>query len=109
MKKLFAVILALCVSLGSVAFAQEAAKPAKAAKAEKAPKLTNIKGTISADGKSFVNDKDQKSWTIKNPEDVKGHEGHHVVLNAHVYPDTSEVHVMKVTMVAEKAKKASKM
>ena len=107
MKKLFAVILALCVSLGSVAFAQEAAKPAKtkAAKAAAGPKLKDIKGTISADGKSFVNDKDKKSWTIKNPEDVKGHEGHHVVLNAHVYPDTNEVHVMKVTMVPAKAAK----
>ena len=36
---------------------------------------------------------------------VKGHEGHHVKLQAHVYADKSELHVMKVTMISEKGKK----
>jgi hypothetical protein len=71
-----------------------------------APKLHHIKGTISDDGKSFTSDKDNKSWTIQNPEAVKGHEGHHVVLSAHVYPDKNEVHVMGVKMAGEHAGKS---
>jgi hypothetical protein len=73
----------------------------------KAP-LKNIAGTISPDGKSFTADKGGKQWMLKNPDDVKGHEGHHVKLQAHVYQDTNELHVMKVTMLNQKAGKKSK-
>jgi hypothetical protein len=70
-------------------------------KAAAAAPLKNIKGTIKADGDkvSFVADKDQKSWDIMNPEAVKGHEGHHVQLSAHVYADKNAIHVMSVTML----------
>ena len=61
-------------------------------------KAIQVKGKISDDGKMFVSDKDSKSWTITNPDAVKGHEGHHVVLTAHVYPDKDEVHVMSLKM-----------
>lgn len=72
------------------------------------PPLRTIAGKISDDGKTFTADKDGKQWTLKNPEDVKGHEGHHVKLRAHVYKDTNELHVMKVTMMNQKAGKKSK-
>ncbi|PYX97200.1 MAG: hypothetical protein DMG64_10610 [Acidobacteria bacterium] len=72
------------------------------------PPLRTIAGKISDDGKTFTADKDSKQWTLKNPEDVKGHEGHHVKLQAHVYKDTSELHVMKVTMMNQKAGKKAK-
>src|SRR6478609_7126401 len=62
-------------------------------------KLHHIKGTISQDGKSFTSDKDNKTWSIMNPEAVKGHEGHHVELSAHVYQDKSSIHVMSVKMM----------
>ena len=39
---------------------------------------------IGDDGKTFVSDTDSKSWTITNPDAVKGHEGHYVTLTAHV-------------------------
>ncbi len=58
----------------------------------------DVKGRISDDGKVFVGDKDGRSWTIVNPEAVKGHEGHHVILTAHVYADKGEVHVMSMKM-----------
>jgi uncharacterized protein YbaA (DUF1428 family) len=77
-------------------------------KSDKAAKEVKITGKISDDGKSFVNDKDSKSWTISNPEAVKGHEGHHVTLSAHVYADKNEVHVMSLKMAADKMKKDSK-
>ncbi len=61
-------------------------------------KLAHLRGTIGQDGSTFTSDKDQKSWTIMNPEAVKGHEGHHVRLSAHVYPDKNQIHVMSVKM-----------
>ncbi len=113
MKKFFVVILALCVCLSMTALAQTggAMKSDKPAKAEKAAPLKNLTGTIGADGKSFVRDSDKSSWEIKNPDDVKGHEGHHVKVSAHVYAKDKAIHVMKVEMVAEKAaaKKKSSM
>ena len=72
------------------------------------PPLKTIAGKISDDGKTFTADKDGKQWNLKNPDDVKGHEGHHVKLQAHVYKDTSELHVMKVTMMNQKAVKKAK-
>jgi hypothetical protein len=38
---------------------------------------------------------------------VKGHEGHHVELSAHVYADKGQIHVMSVKML--KAHKMDKM
>jgi pentapeptide MXKDX repeat protein len=70
-------------------------------KADASKNAIDVKGKISDDGKSFVSDKDGKSWTIVNPDAIKGHEGHHVVLNAHVYPDKMEVHVMSLKMVKQ--------
>jgi len=72
------------------------------------PPLKTIAGKISDDGKTFTADKGSKQWTLNNPEDVKGHEGHHVKLQAHVYKDTNELHVMKVTMINQKAGKKAK-
>jgi len=63
-----------------------------------ASKAVDVKGKISDDGKMFVGDTDSKSWTISNPDAVKGHEGHHVILTAHVYADKNEVHVMSLKM-----------
>lgn len=68
------------------------------------PPLKTLHGTISADGKSFTPDKGKETWTLKNPDDVKGHEGHHVNLEAHVYKASHELHVMKVTMIGDKSK-----
>jgi hypothetical protein len=63
--------------------------------------LKTLKGTIKTEGGKtvFVSDKDQKSWEIINPEAVKGHEGHHVEVSAHVYADKNEIDLMAVKMV----------
>lgn len=39
------------------------------------PPLRTIAGMISDDGKAFTLTKAASSGTLKNPEDVKGHEG----------------------------------
>lgn len=64
-----------------------------------ASKAGNVKGTISEDGKSFVSDSDGKSWTIANPDAVKGHEGHHVELKGSTDPGTSQIQVSSVKML----------
>jgi hypothetical protein len=67
-------------------------------------KAASITGKISEDGKNFVSDKDGKSWTINNPDAVKGHEGHHVTLKAHVSPDTGAVDVVSLKMAGDNMK-----
>jgi hypothetical protein len=84
----------------------------KSDKAAKAP-LKTIKGTVKAEGDKvqFVADKDNKTWDVMNPEALKGHEGHHVAVKAHVYADKDQIHVMDVKMLkakGEKGEKASK-
>jgi pentapeptide MXKDX repeat protein len=104
MKQLITVFFALSLLMCGIAVAQDAMKQDNM-KADASAKAVKVTGKISDDGKTFVNDKDSKSWTISNPEAVKGHEGHHVTLTAHVYADKNEVHVMSLKMAADNMKK----
>jgi hypothetical protein len=97
MKKLIVMCFALALLTIGVASAQDTMNN-DSMKADTAKKTMDVKGKISADGKTFISDKDSKSWTIVNPDAIKGHEGHHVILTAHVYPDKMEVHVMSLKM-----------
>ncbi len=96
MKKLITICFALGLLLCGVAVAQDSMKQDNM-KADSSAKAVKVTGNISADGKTFV-DKDGKSWTIQNPDAIKGHEGHHVTLSAHVYADKGEVHVVSLKM-----------
>ncbi len=107
MKKVLTLCLALTLLTGGIAIAQDTMKQDDM-KADSS-KAVPVKGKISDDGKSFVSDKDGKSWTIVNPEAVKGHEGHHVVLTAHVYADKGEVHVMSLKMAKSDSMKNDSM
>jgi hypothetical protein len=104
MKKVLTMMFALFLlaSLGLVAQDTTSQDNMKAGTSMKA---TSIMGKISDDGKSFVSDKDGKSWTISNPDAVKGHEGHHVVLKAHVSADTNQVDVVSLKMAGDKMMK----
>jgi hypothetical protein len=103
MRKLLVLFLAISVmSLTTVALAQDMSQGSgQTDKAAPAPPLKSIKGTVKADGDklTFVSDKDQKSWDVMNPEALKGHEGHHVEVSAHVYADKDAIHVMSVKML----------
>lgn len=111
MKKLLMLAVAVCLACSTAALAQDMGKSCDMGKASsktaaKAP-LKTLKGTVKADGDkiTFVNDADQKSWDVVNPEKLKGHEGHHVQVSAHVYADKNSIHVMSVKMLgAEKEK-----
>ena len=66
-------------------------------KADASKNAVQVTGKIGDDGKTFVSDKDSKSWTITNPDAVKGHEGHHITLTA-LYAHKNEVRVMSLKM-----------
>ncbi len=100
MKKLMVCLLALTFTVSLTAFAQQDSSMSQTKAdqtAAKAPLMT-LKGTVKAEGDkySFVNDKDGKSWDVMNPEELKGQEGHHVQLSAHVYTDKDSIHIMSV-------------
>jgi pentapeptide MXKDX repeat protein len=100
MKKLMTICFALCFALALLTFGVASAQDNMKNDNMKtdSSKPIQVTGKVSDDGKMFVNDKDSKSWTISNPEAVKGHEGHHVTLTAHVYADKNEVHVLSLKM-----------
>lgn len=102
MKKIFTMVLAVGLVFSAVSFAQDMGGSMSNDKAAAAP-LKTLKGTVKADGDklTFVNDKDQKSWDVMNPETLKGHEGHHVQLSAHVYADKNAIHIMSVKMLKQ--------
>jgi len=110
MKKLLAICFAGSLLMLGAAWAQDAAQTDTMKKSDTMSdtkaKATKVAGKISDDGKTFVSDSDSKTWAIENPEAVKGHEGHHVVLTAQVDADKSEVHVksLKMAKAADAAK-----
>lgn len=105
MKKLITISFTLCLLCG-FPVAQDTMKQDDM-KADKSAKAAKVTGKISDDRKMFVSDKDGKSWTISNPDAIKGHEGQHVTLTAHVYADKNEVHVMSLKMAKDNVKKDS--
>jgi pentapeptide MXKDX repeat protein len=104
MKKLITICFVLSLLTCGITVAQDAMKQ-DSMNADTSAKAVKVTGKISDDGKTFVSDKDSKSWTISNPDAVKGHEGHHVTLTAHVYADKNEVHVMSLKMAANSMQK----
>ena len=97
MKKLFTLLFmfAIAFSLAMPVFAQETETKTETTTTT-TKSLMTLHGTVSDDGKTFTNDKDQKAWTVQNPEALKGHEGHHVSVKAHVHADKGEIHVVSV-------------
>jgi hypothetical protein len=105
MNKLMLISFALALLMSAVAVAQYGAQPPDNSKSGATMKTVSITGKISADGTTFVSDKDGKSWTISNPAAVKGHEGHHVVLLAQVDADKNAVHVVSLKMAKDSMQK----
>ena len=105
MKKLISIFFGVALVVSLLAMAQEQMKtdPTKAGK-----KTVSLSGKVSIDGKTFISDKDTKNWTISNPEAVKGHEGHHVIVAAHTDPAKDEIHVVSLKMAKGEMKNTTK-
>ena len=108
MKKMVLVLSAFALATSLWVLAQETTKPndmkQDSAKADKMGKAVSVSGKIGDDGKTFV-DKDGKTWTIANPEAVKGHE---VTLKAHVDANKNEVHIVSLKMGKGEMKETQK-
>jgi len=55
-------------------------------------------GTVRADGETLTFVTDQRAWNVDNPETLKGHEGHYVRVQAHVYAEKDSIHITEVKM-----------
>jgi len=104
MRKLMTIVFALSLLTSLSLVAQDTTKQ-DTMKSDTATKATSVTGKISDDGKTFVSDKDGKTWTISNPDTVKGHEGHHVTLKAHLLADKNEVDIVSLKMAGDNMKK----
>ncbi len=112
MKKLGVVLFALVLWLSLGAFGQYGSQQpsdqqgsmSQGQTTKKAHSKSHLMGKISDDGKSLT-DKDGKSWTIDNPDAVKGHEGHEVTLRGDVDTAANTIHVKSVKMSGEHASK----
>jgi hypothetical protein len=103
MKKRILIAFAAALMMSTAAMAQDTMKQGdqmhdnmKADNMSK--KAVSFSGKVSDDGKMFVSDKDNKSFTVGNPEALKGHEGHHVTVKGHLDADKNEIHVTSVKM-----------
>src|SRR5579871_1363051 len=99
MKKLWIGMLAACLSLPVVVLAQSQQGGGMGQENSASHKKASVKGTISEDGKSIVSDTDGKSWTIANPDAVKGHEGHHVQIMGTADASSGQIEVASVKML----------
>jgi len=120
MKTLLVLSLTLILALPVIAMAQDPASQSpsgsSASQPSASPSQSNdtmgqsaksgaVKGTVSQDGKTLVSD-DGKSWTIANPDAVKGHEGQRVELKGSADASTNQINVTSVK--ASKGDKGAK-
>ena len=106
MKILVLILLPLTLSL--VAFSQAPDQPSpqgsqaspgsqgQATPPADSGKNKNMSGTVSQDGKTFKNDADNKSYTVDNPDALKGKENQHLTIVVAIYPETNTVHIIKL-------------
>jgi len=56
----------------------------------------NMSGKVSKDRKTFTSDKDNKSYTVSNPDALQSQEGQHVAVLVAVDPDTNTIHIVQL-------------
>jgi hypothetical protein len=98
MKTFLLAFLSLCFALGMVAVARDLPNQAPQKHQDAGIRLTSIMGTVRADGEKLTFVTDQRAWNVDNPETIKGHEGHYVRVQAHVYADKDSIHITEVKM-----------
>lgn len=97
MKTSLLALLSLCLGMGIVAVAQSPAQAPRTHQLE-ATQSTYLIGTVSKQGEKLTLVTDQRIWKVDNPGILKGHEGHYVRVNAHVYPKNGLLHITEVIM-----------
>lgn len=76
----------------------------KEAKAAEKGKTVTLTGWVKNENDKLVfeNDKDKQTWSIANPDAVKGHEGHHVKIRAKLNESDHSVNVESLKMMAKR-------
>ena len=61
-------------------------------------KKTTVTGYVRKDGDNYVveDDRDKTRYRVQNTEVIRGHEGHHVHVNARLHEDDRSLEVSKV-------------
>jgi hypothetical protein len=106
MKKIFIMLLGMAFMCPNIRHQAKAQTTPKASTAD--AKAMTISGTVGADEKSLVSDKDKKRWTVVNPETLKSHAGHHVSITGQVDASKDKVTVKSIKMLTANAAKISK-
>ena len=101
MKNILIMVFSVMVFVSLGGWAQTSSQKNEKSSTATSAKAMNITGTVSSDGKMFTADKDNKSWKIDNPDEVKAHEGHHVSIKANEDAATDTVHVNSVKMLGK--------
>ena len=102
MKNILIMVFSVMVVASLGGWAQSSSqKNEKSSTTTTSAKAMNMNGTVSSDGKMFTADKDNKSWKIDNPDEVKAHQGHHVSINATEDAANDTVHVNSVKMLGK--------
>jgi|SRR5215472_934584 len=61
-------------------------------------KAISISGTVGAEGKTLISDKDNRIWNVTNADSLKPSEGRRVSVKAHAISGTSEITVTVVRL-----------
>jgi hypothetical protein len=101
MKKIFIIVFSVMVLASLDGWAQTGSQKSEKSSTATSAKAMKMTGTVSSDGKMFIADKDNKSWRIDNPDEVKADEGHRVSVNANEDPATDTLHVNSVKMLGK--------
>src|SRR5436853_6772849 len=100
MKKLLSICLAVALALPVLAFAQSQSQGSDQNKNSQSKASTSnsktMSGTVSHDRKTFTNDKNNKSYTVDNPDALQGQQDQHVALIVNVDPDTNTIHILQL-------------
>jgi len=107
MKKLILICLALGLSVSLMAQSSSQSQGSSQQPSDNSSKSSQtsqddtkgnkqMAGKVSDNGKTFTSDQDSKSYTVSNPDALKGLEGQHVALMVHVDPDTGVVRILQV-------------
>ena len=104
MKKMSVFVATTCVALNMIVLApvsQGARLSSPTTVDQEEPLLKTVRGTVKAesDKLTFVTDEDGKSWEVMNPVVLKGHEGEHVEVNAHLYVKEGLIHIHNVKVL----------
>ena len=97
MKTFWFTIISVCFALTVVvALSQDVPNQAPKVPADIGARLTTIMGTVEEDGEQLRFVTEQRAWKVDNPETLKGHEGHYVHAEGHLYPNENLIHITAV-------------